>query len=92
MIMGDFNYGQICWQSGSVEGPDDSDAACFFNAMTDLFLCQHGQEHTRFRDSQTPSRLDLVFKNEDDMIDEVFSSPLGKSDHVVLTWELNVCR
>ena len=36
-----------------------------------------------------PSRLDLVFTSEETMIDEVISSsPLGKSDHVVLTWKL----
>ena len=91
LVMGDFNYGQICWEDGSVEGPEDSDAAGFFTTIQDLFLCQHVTEHTRFRKDQTPSRLDLVLTSEENMVDEVISSsPLGKSDHVVLSWKLYI--
>ena len=89
LIMGDFNYDQINWEHGSVEGPEGSDAVSFFNATQDMFLCQHVGEPTRYRNGQTPSRLDLVFTSEEHMIDEVISSsPLGKSDHTVLTWAL----
>ena len=89
LVMGDFNYSQICWEEGSVEGPEESDPARFFSTTQDLFLCQHVAGPTRFRQDHMPSRLDLVFTSEETMIDEVVSSsPLGKSDHVVLTWKL----
>jgi len=43
-------------------------------------------ENTRFC---APSKLDYVFTNEDNLIDQVdYEEPLGKSDHVVLTWNI----
>ena len=44
---------------------------------------------TRYRDGHSPSNLDLIFtKRESDIEDLIICDPLGKSDHVVLTWEL----
>ena len=84
--MGDFNYGQIDWKDGSVKGMPDSPAARFADATRDLFLHQHVDFPTRFREGCNPSQLDLVFSNDEMMVDELTSSsPLGKSDHVVLT-------
>ena len=50
LIMGDFNFGQIDWESESVEGPEDSDQARFLETMQDLYLVQHVRSETRFRD------------------------------------------
>ena len=84
--MGYFNYGQIDWEAGVVDGPEDSDAASFHEMAQDLFLFQH-VHFPRFRDGCTPSRLDLVFSAEELMVDNMeVSSPVGKSDHVVLSW------
>ena len=53
-----------------------------------MFLHQHVDFPTRFREGCTPSQLDLVFSNEELMVEELTSSsPLGKSDHVVLTFQ-----
>ena len=53
-----------------------------------MFLVQHVNEYTRYREGCTPSLLDLVFSAEELMVDNVSTtSPIGKSDHVVLTWE-----
>ena len=42
-------------------------------------------------DSLIPSVLDLIFSNEENMVEKVnFLSSLGKSDHLVLTFNL-VC-
>ena len=88
LLMGDFNYSQIDWKMGSVDGPDNSDAAKFFEAAQDMFLFQHVNMPTRFREGCNPSQLDLVFSSEELMVDNlVASSPLGKSDHVVLMWD-----
>jgi len=60
----------------------------FLEKVDDLFLFQHITEPTRYRSSDTPSLLDLVFTNECEMIS--FSSPLGNSDHVCIKFDL-VC-
>lgn len=44
-------------------------------------------ENTRFRLDQEPSLLDLIFTNEETMIDNIkYEQPLGKSDHVMITF------
>ena len=88
LLMGDFNYGQIDWDTGVVPGPDDSDAKVFYEKTQDLFLYQHVDVPTRFRDGCTPSMLDLIFSTEELMVDNLeVGSPLGKNDHAVLTWD-----
>ena len=43
---------------------------------------------TRVRHGQEPSVLDLVLTNEEGMIENIeYGNPLGKSDHLVLTFE-----
>ena len=37
LVMGDFNYPQIDWHAGKVEGPDDSCQARFYEIVQDLF-------------------------------------------------------
>ena len=86
--MGDFNYGQIDWEGGSVSGQEFSDAARLFEGTQELFLYQHVNFPTRYREGCRPSQLDLVFSTEELMVDNlVASSPLGKSDHIVLSWD-----
>ena len=66
-ICGDFNYKEISWSDFS-----DTTYNChiepFLDVVDDLFLFQHITEPTRFRQDDTPSLLDLVFTNEQDMI------------------------
>ena len=46
---------------------------------------------TRFRQNQTSSTLEYVFTEEENLIEAInYDVPLGKSDHVVLTWEMLV--
>ena len=87
LVMGDFNFPQIDWSVGKVDGPEDSSQAQFYEVVQDLFLAQHVDFPTRFRNGQSPSQLDLVLTKHEYAIDEVeASAPLGKSDHLVLTW------
>ena len=45
---------------------------------------------TRWRGTDTPHVLDLVFTNEENMVSEMeYLSPLGKSDHCVLQFQFN---
>jgi hypothetical protein len=49
-------------------------------------------DFTRFREGQKPSTLDLIFTNEQNVVDDLkHLAPLGSSDHVVLTWKY-VCK
>ena len=54
----------------------------------DCYLFQHGMQPTRFRDGQEPSTLDLVFTNEENMVNNIsYSSGLGTSDHLIITFQ-----
>ena len=87
LIMGDFNFPAIKWQEGYVAAGSNSISSRFFDLSNDLFLIQHVNCNTRFRDNQEPSLLDLVFTNDDCFIDNIdVLPPLGKSDHVALNW------
>lgn len=58
-------------------------------AVRDSFLIQHVNKPTHFRANQTPNVLDLVFTNEQAMIDTVrHEAPLGKSHHQTLFFNL----
>ena len=89
MIMGDFNCPAIDYNLGLVAtGPTSIDAK-LFEKTQDLLLIQNVTENTRFRSGYAPSKLDYVFTNEDNLIDQVdYEEPLGKSDHVLLTWNI----
>ena len=88
LIMGDFNFPSIKWEEGIVTGPSVSDAARFFDVAQDLFLYQHVNFSTWYREGCQPSILDLVFTDQEGMVDELLvGEPLGKSDHVTITWK-----
>ena len=88
LIMGDFNFREINWADGSIDSSRESDAAQFYDKVQDCYLCQHVRFHTRFRDGMSPSTLDLIFTDQENNVQELkCGSPLGKSDHCVITWE-----
>ena len=88
LLMGDFNFPNIEWEDGYVEGSDESEAAMFFDATQSSFLHQHVMDKTRYREGFVPSRLDLIFSNKEYLVEDLLvCQPLGKSDHVVLTWK-----
>ena len=87
LIIGDFNYPNINWETGSSVTSAES---LFLDAINDSYLYQHVSYPTRARLHQCPSILDLVFTNEDGMLSNLeYMAPLGKSDHSVLCFQLN---
>ena len=83
LIMGDFNFPKINWSSLSCNG--DEASSNFLECVRDNFLYQHVREFTRTRVNSEPSMLDLIFTNEEDMVQDVhYLSPLGHSDHCVI--------
>ena len=89
LITGDFNIPQIDWSSSFCSASESHHAHKFLAAVQDCLLFQHVTKPTRFRDGETPNVLGLVLTNEEGMLNQLQYSPgLGKSDHVVLTFEL----
>jgi len=95
LICGDFNYEEISWSDFSGTSSnchiepflDVVDDLCLFYSI--LFYCCYITEPTRFRQEETPSLLDLVFTNEQDMINSIsYLLPLWNSDHICIEFEL----
>jgi len=91
LIMGDFNYPTIDYQQDLVMAGPESAPARFLDTTQDLLLFQHVKKPTRVRQGNQPSKLDYVFTDDDNLIDDViYNEPLGKSDHAVLEWDLTI--
>lgn len=89
LIMGDFNYPGIDYENHSVSSGLDTAAHRFFDKTNDLFLTQYVLESTRIRQGAEPSLLDYVFANEENIVEDMqYDTPLGKSDHVCISWRM----
>ena len=87
LVAGDFNYPDIKWEHWYSEREESE---LFLECLRDCFWYQHVQNYTRFRVNQQPSVLDLIKSNEEDMVVNLeYLSPLGASDHKVLTFQFN---
>ena len=85
LLCGDFNYGEINWDSNKGKGRSSRK---FLNVCQDCFLYQHIAAFTRCRGDDKPSLLDLVFtKNNLDVESIKYGPPIGKSDHCVLSFK-----
>ena len=61
----------------------------FLDAVHDICLFQHITKPTCYRANTTANTLDLVFTNEEGMVDGIKYSPaIGSSDHVCLQFNL----
>lgn len=89
LIMGDFNYKEINWENSTTSVSENHPASLFLEVIRDRYLYQQVRHFTRIRGAETPHLLDLVFTNEENMIDEINYLPgLGKSDHLILQFNL----
>ncbi|MGE5822757.1 MAG: reverse transcriptase domain-containing protein [Nitrososphaerota archaeon] len=80
LIMGDFNFPNIDWDTLD----SDAEGSKFIDLILDNYLSQHVKSPTREKNI-----LDLVIVSNDSMINRVeVRERLGISDHNVLTWEL----
>ena len=86
---GDFNYSCIDWEHEFVEEHTDV-IKPFTETIQSYYLHEHVFEPTRFRDGHEPSVLDLVFCNEEDMINMLMQNPgLGNNGHTWINFVLN---
>ena len=87
-ITGDFNLPNINWQTGLSSNIYE---ISFIESFNDAYLFQHIEKPTRYRQGQKSNILDLVFTRENsDIIDIEYLSPIGKSDHLTLKLITNI--
>ena len=85
LTMGDFSCKEVSWEDWTTEGSETSWGARLLELAIENILTQWVQDNTRFRGSNMPSRLDLVFTKDHIKIEAIkYTTPLGKSDHVLL--------
>ena len=81
--MGDFNHGNIKWDSLQSTGVEDQRFLCL---VQDNFLTQHVLEPTR-----AARVLDIVLSSQKEFVDNVvIQEPLGSSDHNQLHFNINI--
>ena len=83
LIVGDFNLREIDWESETSNANENHISSQVLEAVRDNFIYQHVKEATRMRENQRDSLLDLVFSNEENMIENIKHLPsLGKSSTI----------
>uniref|UniRef100_A0A670IGU3 Reverse transcriptase domain-containing protein n=1 Tax=Podarcis muralis TaxID=64176 RepID=A0A670IGU3_PODMU len=81
VVMGDFNYPDICWMSNSAKSIRSNR---FLTGLADNFIVQKAGEATR-----GTAILDLVLTNVDDLVSGVeVEGSLGTSDHALLKFTI----
>ena len=85
IIMGDFNHGNIKWDSLQSTGVEDQRCLCL---VQDNFLTQHVLEPTR---AARVLDIDLVLSSQKEFVDNVvIQEPLGSRDHNQLHFNINI--
>ena len=87
LIIGDFNMPHINWSTLCATLNSGCDGA-LLSLFDDLFITQHVSFPTRYRNDHTPSILDLILSTDQYDVSDLNSlPPLGKSDHIVISFE-----
>ena len=85
LILQDFNFPTINWDSLSTPCLSNHCASEFLAARKDSFLFQYIQSSTHTKPNQKPTLIDLIFSQDDQITTNMTTSaPLGKSHHKVL--------
>ncbi|ESN94219.1 hypothetical protein HELRODRAFT_164018 [Helobdella robusta] len=90
-IIGDFNIPTINWESMSVSGGLKSFQWKFIDCVNYCFLVQFIDAPTRYKNRQKQNILDLLLAQQQNLIQDIkYNSPVGKSDHLMLSFSLVV--
>jgi hypothetical protein len=88
VILGDFNFPDINWETGTASNPA-SISQTFADTVRDSFLLEKVSKFTRQRGEDRPTLLDLVMVNEECLVGDIHhESPLGLSDHCMLNFDI----
>ena len=89
IICGDFNIKNIDWKDERCLPGASLQESAFLQGIKDCLLFQHITECTRFRLGHRPQTLDLLFSNEEDIVqDTCFLPGLGLSDHISIHFSI----
>ncbi len=78
----------IDWENSNGRSNKDTK---FIDTLQDNFMYQHVDQPTRYRIGQTPTLDDLILSSTKDLIQDItYSDPLGKSDHICITFTIDV--
>ena len=84
LVMLDFNFPAIKWESNEASGNEEKYLEC----MQDSFSTQHVLLHTR-----GDNILDLVMSNEEGSVENLtVGEPFGISDQCVIKWDMVIKR
>ena len=90
LLIGDFNLKDINWCEMTTQVNEAHIASQFLECVRDSYFTQHVKNPTRYREGNVSSVLDLIFTNEEDMVNDITFLPgLGKSDHLLLDFSLD---
>ena len=92
LLMGDFNCSGIDWSNELTQGQSTNPLNIkLIEILRDCSLEQVITEKTRAQGSNIPSLIDLVLCYDREQISNItYLSPLGKSDHCVITFTYNI--
>jgi len=92
LFMGDFNHNRISWEPVPSVPDGTANSAperTFIECIRDTFMHQHITKPTRYREGQRPTLDDLILTNDEQIIQDLEYKPsVGKSDHVMLSFNL----
>lgn len=87
LVNGDFNYPELTWNPQTSPKSEYHPASLFLENVRDNFLYQHVGNPTHARSDQSPTTIDLIITNEEEMLDNLnHTAPLGKSHHDCLVY------
>ncbi len=103
VFFGDFNFTDVSWVSGNVAGPQHTTNSILqsqkryldtvHNAGLTWLLTDEITRRRLVNNVVQESLLDQVLYTDESLVNEfTIGPPLGKSDHVSILVELNVCR
>ena len=88
VLTGDFNYGNIDWNTLQPGPSASADTTIFLDCIESNCLTQHVMEPTR-----GTNILDLVITKDPDIVHEVqLLDSLAASDHCMITWKVDINR
>lgn len=90
LIIGDFNLPDIDWDLTFCFGSEMKIENRFLKFLQDNLLIQHINEPTRYRQNQIPHVLDLLITDKEIIDDIRYLSPLGNSDHSMISFRICV--
>jgi hypothetical protein len=86
LVLGDFNFPEVNFETGQANSRQGAE---FLSIISELGLIEHVQQTTRWRNRQSPSRLDLLLSNEPQLVEALtLGAPLGASDHAVVSFKV----